>query len=106
MNIGGLKQRITINTPGALSPDGIGGFNEAVSETSDMWAYVHPLSDKEKLLFGIQLDIMAYEILIRYEEKPDISQQNLITFSGETLKVMSVLPDLEEKNTIKIICYG
>ncbi len=106
MNIGRLKKRITINTPGELTPDGIGGFMQAAGTTVDVWASVSQLSEKEKLLYGIEIGIVAYSFLLRYETGKNFSQAESVTFGGETLRVVSVVKDLEDRNYLKILTYG
>ena len=106
MDIGHLKKRITINIPGSLTPDGIGGFTQAAGMSVEVWASVTQLSEKEKLTYGIEIGIAAYSFLLRYETGKNFSQAESVTFGGETLRVVSVVKDLEDGNYLKILTYG
>ena len=106
MNIGKKNRRIKLYSTLKVS-DGIGGYTETPTLLKTTWASVIPLSQREILLYGLEVGVRAYKIGIRFDINYDIDQNNYFVYTDrfgndKTLRVISVL-DTDETASEMII---
>lgn len=79
MEIGKLNRRITLKTV-TRTPDGIGGFTETEVSQKETWGSVKPMSQREQLLYGLEVGVRAYKCAIRFDVNFDIDQSYFIEY--------------------------
>lgn len=103
LNAGQLRERLTLFTPAASVPDGVGGWLPGGAETSvTVWARLRPLRAAEKVANGQQLNSEAYEATIRV--RPGVAGGLRAEWRGQTLRIQAVTPD-EAGEYLTLLCY-
>lgn len=97
MNTGKLNRRITIVTPGAMTPDGIGGFAEGAKTTRVTWCSARQLSMAESLSYGLETSTASYRFSFLYFAADDITRVKELTFAGRTFRIVNV-ENVDEAN--------
>lgn len=103
MNTGKLNKRITIVTPGAMTPDGIGGFTEGAKTTRFTWCSARQLSMGETLNHGLELTTAAYIFGFIYFAADDITNIKELIYKGRNFRIVSIRELNEEKKEITVI---
>lgn len=103
MNTGLLNRRITLNAPGAMSPDGMGGYNEADKTSVEVWCSARQLNMKEVLQYGLNSVYASYEFKFRYETAKNVNNKYTFTYEGRTFESPHITEINEAKTEIKII---
>lgn len=103
MNTGKLNRRITIVTPGAMTPDGIGGFTEGTKTTRTTWCSARQLSMSESLSYGLETSTASFKFSFLYFSADDITRVKELTYEGRTFRIVNVDEVNEDKRTIIVI---
>lgn len=102
MNYGSNNRQITVNYPGALTDDGMGGFTEGAGTTATKWARVKQLSMSQKLQYGIEVSYSAYEFGFNYLSVTDVTDNCTITYDGKEFTIKDIA-DLKESHRETVI---
>lgn len=103
MNTGKLNRRITIVTPGTMTPDGIGGFTQGTPSTRDTWCSARQLSMSETLSYGLETSTAAYLFSFKYFSADDITRVKELQYESRNFRIVSIREMNEEKNEITVI---
>lgn len=103
MNTGKLNRRITIVTPGAMTPTTIGGFTQGVTTTRTTWCSARQLSMAESLSYGLETSTASYRFSFLYYAADDITRVKELTFNGRSFRIVSVENVDEAKQQITVI---
>jgi len=103
MNTGKLNRRITIVTPGVMTPDGIGGFTEGAKTTRVTWCSARQLSMAETLSYGLETSTASYKFGFLYFAVDDITRVKELTYETRTFRIVSIEEVNEDKNLITVI---
>lgn len=103
MNTGKLNRRITIVTPGAMTPDGIGGFTEGVTTPRVTWCSARQLSMAESLSYGLETSTASFRFSFLYFAADDITRVKELIYEGRTFRIVNIEEVNEEKRTIIVI---
>jgi len=96
---GKLNRKIAINRR-QLTPDNIGGFDQALVNLANPWAMIKPKSGTE-LLHADKLDAKAMsEFTIRY--RTDLVESDLIEYRGVEYNIRSII-NIEEADKYLLI---
>ena len=94
VSIGDLRHRIAFQTL-SRATDGQGGFVETWSDLATVWAFVKPVSSKERL-FGQRLQYQrSHEVVIRWRN--DITQEMRFLFDSRIFQIKGVRAPDERK---------
>lgn len=94
VRIGDLRHRITFQTLSRVS-DGQGGFTETWTNLATVWAYVRPVSSRERT-FAAQVQYQrSHEVIIRH--RTDITQEMRFTYDSRTFQIKGALRPDERK---------
>lgn len=68
MDIASLRHRVTLENPGAMVPDGDGGFTTPFTAFATVWASIAPATakDLERLVAGSVQSSATHVVRIRY----------------------------------------
>lgn len=107
MNIGKLNRRIKLYTVTRVA-DTIGGYTETEVLQKETWASVIPLSQREILLYGMEVGVRGYKIGIRLDLGYDIDQSFSFKYTNrfsveKTLRIVSILDIGESGNEFIIL---
>jgi len=97
MNTGKLNRRITISTPGAMTPDGIGGFNEGAKTTRVTWCSAKQLSMAESFSYGLETSTASFRFSFLYFSADDITRGKELTYSGRSFRIENI-ENIDEVN--------
>lgn len=87
---GDLNHKLSYFGPsGTKTSDGLGGFTETDSPAVTCWCSATQMSDKEKLLYGLKVNIKAYKFRVRYEHGRNINTMSTLIFEGVKFSVVS-----------------
>ena len=92
--IGDLRHRITLETLSRVS-DGQGGFTETWSTLATVWAFIKPISSRERLFaesIGYQ---RSHEVIIRH--RTDVTQEMRFTYDSRVFQIKGVKRPDERK---------
>lgn len=103
MNTGKLNRRITIVTPGTMTPDGIGGFTEGAKTTRATWCSARQLSMGESLSYGLETATASFKFSFLYFAADDITRAKELTYEGRTFRIVNVDEVDENKHLITVI---
>lgn len=103
MNTGKLNKRITIVTPGTLTPDGIGGFTEGTKSSRTTWCMAKQLSMAESLSYGLETATTSYRFSFLYFAADDITRVKELTYSGRTFHIVNIENNDEANKQITVI---
>ena len=103
MNTGKLNRRITIVTPGTMTPDGIGGFTEGTKTTRNTWCSARQLSMSETLSYGLETSTAAYQFGFMYFAADDITRVKELTYESRTFRIAQIKEVDEAKKEIQVI---
>jgi SPP1 family predicted phage head-tail adaptor len=103
MNAGKLNRRITLNAPGQLISDGIGGNIEGDKTSVEVWGSARQLSLRETLQYGLNTVYAAYEFRFRYETAKNVNNNYTIIYEGRTFESLHITEVNEAKTEIKIV---
>jgi SPP1 family predicted phage head-tail adaptor len=103
MNTGKLSRRITIVSPGAMTPDGIGGFTEGTVTTFDTWCAAKQLSMTEILSFGLETSTSNYQFTFKYYSVDNVTRIKDLIYEGRNFRVSQVREVDEMKSEVQII---
>jgi SPP1 family predicted phage head-tail adaptor len=99
VRIGDLRHRITFQTQ-VRTADGMGGFTLSWQDVDTVWAYVRPVSSKERL-FAQRIEYQrSHEVIIRYKTGIDNSMR--FVFEGRVFQIKGDLKPDERKFFLKI----
>lgn len=103
MNTGKLNRRITIVTPGTMTPDGIGGFTESAKTQRTTWCSARQLSMGEALNHGLELTTASYIFGFNYYSADDITTVKELIYENRNFRIVSIRELNEEKREITVI---
>lgn len=103
MNTGKLNRRITIVTPGAMTPDGIGGFTEGAQTTRETWCSAKQLSMAALLSYGLETSTATYIFGFKYYSADDITRVKELIYEGRNFRIAQIKEVDEAKKEIQII---
>lgn len=94
VSIGDLRHRVTFQTLSRVS-DNQGGFTESWSNLAEVWAFIKPVSSKERL-FGQRLQYQrSHEVIIRFRN--DITQEMRFLFDNRIFQIKGTRASDERK---------
>lgn len=102
-NTGKYNRRITIVTPGTMTPTTLGGFTEGTPTTRQAWCNARQLSMQESLLYGLETANATYRFRFRYYSADDITFKHELIFESRNFRIVSVENVDEEKKEITVI---
>lgn len=103
MNTGKLNRRITIVTPGAMTPTAMGGFTQGAQSTRSTWCSARQLSMSETLSYGLETSTAAYQFSFKYFSADDITRVKELQYEGRSFRVAQIREINESKNEVQII---
>lgn len=103
MNTGKLNRRITIVTPGTMTPTTIGGFTEGAKTTRVTWCSARQLSMSETLSYGLETSTASYQFGFMYYAADDITRVKELIYEGRTFRIQQVKEVDEAKREIQVI---
>lgn len=103
MNTGKLNRRITIVTPGTMTPTTIGGFTQGAQTTRSTWCSARQLSMAETLSYGLETSTAAYQFAFKYFSADDITRVKELQYESRNFRIVSIREMNEEKNEITVI---
>lgn len=103
MNTGKLNRRITIITPGTMTPDGIGGFTQGTTTTRSTWCHAKQLSMSETLSYGLETSVDTYQFTFKYFAADDITRVRELTFLNRNFRISQIKNIDEANNEIQVI---
>ena len=103
MNTGKLNRRITIVTPGTMTPTTIGGFTEGTKTTRITWCSARQLSMSETLSYGLETSTASYQFGFMYYAADDITSVKELIYEGRTFRIQQVKEVDEAKREIQVI---
>jgi SPP1 family predicted phage head-tail adaptor len=103
MNTGKLNRRITIVSPGTMTPTTIGGFTEGTKTQRNTWCSARQLSMYERLTHGLEESNAAYIFSFLYDSVKSITNKYELIYEGRTFRIVSILEMNEEKREVSII---
>lgn len=103
MNTGKLNRRITIITPGTMTPDGIGGFTQGTTTTRSTWCNARQLSMSETLSYGLETSVDTYQFTFKYFAADDITRVRELTFLNRNFRISQIKNIDEANNEIQVI---
>lgn len=84
-----LNRRVTIQTEGVPTPDGMGGWEPGTPTSVETWAYVEPLQGDEQIQ-AMQTGMeRPHRFTIRY--RPGTVSSKTLIYGGRTFDVRSVV---------------
>lgn len=93
-DISNMRHRITFQTLSNVA-DGQGGVTTSWSDLATVWAYVKPISSRERL-YTKQIQYQrSHEVIIRH--RTDIDQTMRFTFDSRTFQIKGVRRPDERK---------
>ena len=95
MEIGKLNRRFTLKTVTRVA-DGIGGFTETPTTEKTTWGAIMAMSQREQLLYGMEVGMRAYKVILRLDLSHDIDQNYYIEYTDrfsntKELRVISII---------------
>ena len=105
MDAAELKNRIAVNVKGDTTDDGIGGVT-FTSTIVYMWAAVKVMPPKERMYYGIESTMTAYNFIVRYLAGKDITTADTITFNNVNYRIIAVEDINQDHKYIKIMTGG
>lgn len=107
MNTGKLNRRVTIITPGVMTPatDGLGGFTEGTQTTRETWAAIKQLSMREQLLYGLETGTRVYQFRFKYFAADDITRVKELQYDSRNFRIASIDEIDLAKQEIVIIAH-
>lgn len=106
MDIGSLRHRVTLDSPGGTVPDGDGGWTQAWAplNPSQVWASITPATarDLERVTAATVISSASYIVRMRYH--PQVTTQTRLTFKGRTLSVIGVANTEERNAELVLVC--
>ena len=103
MNTGKLNRRITIVTPGTMTPTVIGGFTQGATSTRVTWCNARQLSMSETLSYGLETSVDSYQFTFRYFASDDITRVKELIYSGRTFRISQIKNIDEANDEVQII---
>ena len=103
MNTGKLNKRITIITPGTMTPTTIGGFTQGATSSRTTWCNARQLSMGETLSYGLETSVDSYQFSFRYFAADDITRVKELTFGGRNFRISQIKNIDEANNEIQVI---
>ncbi len=97
---GELRQRIRIEQP-VLSDDGLGGHARSWEEVTTVWAHIHPVSRRERLVDGQLSSVVTHRIVIRY--RSGITAAMRVLFGNRVFTIRAVIQPEHRKTTLEIL---
>jgi SPP1 family predicted phage head-tail adaptor len=92
--IGSLRHRIKFQTL-SRATDGQGGFTETWTDLATVWAYVKPVSAREKMISNQIQYQRSHEVIIRH--RTGITQEMRFLYDGRTFQIKGVRRPDERK---------
>lgn len=107
MNPGKLNRRIVLKSVTRVA-DGIGGFVETNVTKKTTWASISPLTNREQLLYGIEIGVRAYVVKLRWDASYNIDQSYWIEYSDRfggtvNMRIVSVVGVNEDARQIVLL---
>lgn len=103
MNTGKRNRRITIVTPGTMTPTAIGGFTQGATSSRVTWCSARQLSMAESLSYGLETSTASYEFGFTYFAADDITRVKELIFETRNFRIERVNNVDEAKNEIRVI---
>jgi SPP1 family predicted phage head-tail adaptor len=102
IEIGELRERVTIQTPGAPVDDGGGGTTTFWTDLAEVWAAVRPVSNAERY-YAQQVEASTtHEIFIRW--RGDVKNNMRVLHRGAVYDVTSVADVDGRRRFLKLMC--
>ena len=101
-NTGKYNRKITLTTPGTLTPSDL-GFTEGSSLSVTLFCHARQLSMREKLSYGLETHYAAYEFRCRYYSADFVTAATRITFESRSFRLVNFMNPDEEKDEIIMI---
>jgi SPP1 family predicted phage head-tail adaptor len=104
MNIGSLRHRVTLETPGPDVPDGEGGYTSSWTPLvpSPVWASITPATarDMERTVAST-VDVTASHI-VRMRYHPQVNTKTRVTYGTRVFQVTGV-QNTDERNIESVL---
>ena len=102
IEIGDLRERITIQAPGDPVDDGGGGKSVFWADLAIVWAAIKPVSNAERF-YAQQIEVSTtHEIFIRY--RTDV-KNNMRILHGEAVYDITSIVDVDgRRRFLKLMC--
>lgn len=109
MNIGQLNKRLVLKKATKVT-DNIGGYTETPTTVKTMWGSLKPLSQREQLLYGLELGARSYRSRIRYDNTNEIDQNYYIEWTDRfdtvrSFRIVQVLIKNESAHEYELILH-
>lgn len=104
MNIGQLRHKVTLENPGALVPDGRGGFTQVPTQFAQVWADIRPATprDLERRVASTVQSSASHIVTTRYV--PGVTTATQIRFGARVFSVTGVQNPEERNISLVLAC--
>lgn len=101
---GQRRHLLTLETPGAMVPDGDGGYLEGWDPIAEVWGSLAPAAkaDLETIIAGTVTALLPYLAVVPYVA--GVTTDARLTFNGRTFAILAVR-NVDERNIqLEIVC--
>ena len=100
MNIGSLRERLTLEQP-VRTPDGGGGASVTWQPVTELWAHVRPISGDERLEHDQVAGRLTHQVWIRH--RAGVAPAMRFRDSARIYEIVAVL-DSPRRTHLKCLC--